>query len=1035
MRWRVLGPVGAWAHGEPLPVHRPQQRAVLAYLLLNANRVVSPEQLAEALWGGAPPPSARTQVQVCVSRLRQLARAAGAGELIVSEAGGYRIGAAEQDLDLTCFSALVNRAHELTRSGEPEPATVLLRQGLALWRGPALSGAAAAFVAPAAANLHEQRLGACEELFDAEFTLGRHGAAAAPLRELLAANPWREKLAAQLMTALARSGQQAEALRVYEEIRRRLGEELGVQPGARLAETHLLVLRQQLPPRGPALVSTVARPAQLPADLVSFTGRDSALTTLDLMLSRAQRSRATAVVAIVGTAGVGKTSLALRWAHRVRHLFGDGQLFLDLGGFSPGSPMQAEEALSRCLRALGVPPSRVPDDLEEAASLYRSELADRRVLIVLDNALDTAQLRPLLPGGAGCLVIATSRGGLDGLATRHDAQRLSLEVLGEAEAAGLLTGIIGAQRVAGQAEALAELAQACACLPLALRIAGADLHNRPHETVAGYVSRLRSGDRLAILAVREDEQFAVRCAFELSYQALPLGLQRLFRLFGLVPGCDVTADSAAAMLRCPPSQAAEMLSGLADAHLVQEKTLARFHTHDLLTLYATELTGTEDNSQTLKDFFSWYLAAAHRAVSLLCPQVLRLAPPSFPPADPPQRFATHVDALAWLDAHRLNLLTVIRQAAQQDRHEIVWHLADVLRGYFWLGMHTTEWSEAAQLGLSAAQAGQDEQAQAAARLSLGALKWRLEQFPGSITEYELALEGARRAGWPEGQAAALGNLGPVYRMSGRPAEALCVLEKALSLNESTGRIAGIAVNHNNLGLVCFDLGRLGEAAEHCRRALCLARQTNSAASQALALTNLGQAYHLLGRSDEAIQALTEALRLHEQTGSRGRAATLCTLAWVHADRADRPQATSLARQALALAQEPVEPRLEAMALHTLGRIGGDPRILARALSRARASGDRYIEADIIASHAELGERAALAWCHSALSIVRDCGYRVLEGRVQLARATAEHRAGDLTGARHSARAAWRLATGTGHQPGVERAEKLLARLDSHPPLD
>ncbi|HCT78689.1 MAG TPA: AfsR family transcriptional regulator [Micromonosporaceae bacterium] len=1036
MKWRVLGPVEAVVRGEPLSITRPQQRAVLAYLLLNANVVVSLEQLVEALWGGAAPVSARTQIQVCVSRLRQLTRAAGAGETIVSEAGGYRLPVADEDLDVLVFSALAADARTHADAGEPERATVLLRRCLTLWRGPALAGAAGAFVASAAANLHDRRLAAHEELFDAEFALGRHAAAVAPLRELAAENPWRERLAAQLMTALAGSGHQAEALRVYERTRRRLAEELGVEPGAQLAETHLLVLRQQLQPSRsapPASAAELTGPAQLPANLSSFTGRDHALTTLDAMLGRASENCATAVVAIVGTAGVGKTALAIRWAHRVRHLFDGGQLFLDLGGYSPGTPMVTAEALSRCLRALGVPPTRVPDDIDEAASLYRSVLADKRVLILLDNAHDTAQIQPLLPGGAGCLVIVTSRGRLDGLAARHDAQRLSLDVLTPDEAAKLLTRIIGTDRVAGQQTAVVELGQACARLPLALRIAAADLHNHPHQTISGYLARLHDGDPLRILAVREDEQLAVSYAFTVSYQALPPDLQRLFRLFGLVPGCDVTAESAATMLQCTPDEAAEMLSGLANAHLVQEKMSGRFATHDLLGLYAAQLAKTEDNQQTLSDLLSWYLFKVHSAANRLYPQVLRLPQQTPTTPNPPGPFATHVDALAWLDAQRHNLLTVIRHAAHLGLHAFVWSMADALRGYFWLGMRITEWSEVAKTGLSAAQADEHHQAEAAARLSLGNLNWRLERFPDAIDNYQLALLSARHAEWLDGQASALGNLGPVFRMSGRPHEALRIIEEALVLNRRTGWIAGEAINYNNFGLVCFDLGRLNEAAEHHHAALALARKGKAVASQALALTNLGQVYQLLGRSDEAFQTLTDALRLHEQTGSRGRAVTLCALARIHSDRGDRPHATKLAQQALGMAREPAEPRLEAIALHTLGIIDRDTRILLEALTRARQADDRYIEADIIISLAELDQPAALSWCHAALSIAEHCGYQVLEGRALTARAAAEHHAGDITSAVHSARLAWQLHATTGHKPGAERTEKFLARIGAYPP--
>ncbi|MGC5662891.1 BTAD domain-containing putative transcriptional regulator [Micromonospora sp. WMMD723] len=1030
MTWRLLGPVEAVVRGERVPLGRPQQRAVLAYLLLNPNVVVSAEQLAEALWGGALPTRARAQVQVCVSRLRQLTRAAGMPETIHSDSGGYRLELAGDDLDVAVFSGLTETARRHADSGRHERAATLLRQALALWRGPALAGASAAFVPAAAAGLHDKRLAASEDLSDAEFALGRHAAAVAPLRELVTANPWHEGLAARLMTALAGSGHQAEALRVFERIRRLLADELGIEPGPRLAEAHVRVLRQQFPPGGPApsVPQTGLRPAQLPAGLATFTGRGDALAALDTMLSRARENGALAVVAIVGTAGVGKTALAIRWAHRVRPLFDDGQLFLDLRGYSPGAATAPLDALSRCLRALGVPPTRVPDDVDEATDLYRSVLADRRVLILLDNARDTAHVRPLLPGGAGCLVIVTSRDGLGGLAAGHDAQRLSLDVLASQEATELLTRVIGAQRVAGQREVLAELARDCAHLPLALRIAAADLHGRPRETVGAYLARLRAGDPLTMLTVRDDEQVAVRTAFAASYQTLPPRLQRLFRLFGLVPGCDVTAESAAAMLRCDAGEAADMLARIADAHLAQERTPGHFGTHDLLGRYVTELAAVEDNRETLVDLLSWYLHSVYAAADRLYPQVLRV--PTRPPAPtgPPMRFAAHVDALAWLDANRHNLVAVTRHAAHQELHAFAWSLADALRGYLWLGMHTTQWSEVAGIGLAAARADRHGQAEAAARLSLAALHWRLERFPEAIEDYQLALRCANRSGWHDGEAAALGNLGPVFRMTGQPGEALRVMEQALEFNTRNGRTAGVAVNHNNLGLVCADLGRLRDAADHHHAALTLAHQGGATSSRALILSNLGVVHHLLGRSDDALRTLSEALELHEQTGSRGRATTLCALARVHGDRGDHQQAARLARQALDMARAPVEPRVEALALHVLGVVEGRTGTLLDALRTARSTADRYLEADVTVSLAEIDEPAAPSWCHAALSITRQCGYLLLEGRALTARAAAEYRAGDVAAARRSARLAARSHALTGHQPGTERIEKLLALL-------
>ncbi len=836
MKWRILGPVEAIGNGGPIPVGRPQHRAVLAFMLLNANRPVSVEQLIEALWGGMAPSTARTQVHGCVSRLRQALRTGGLGEAIVRSPAGYRLDVGEGEFDLAVFTELTSRARE----APPAEAVPVLREALGLWRGEALAGAAGAFVAGAATGLTEKRLTALEHMFESELALGRHGPVMAQLHTVVAEFPLRERLVGLLMTALAESGQQAEALRVFEQTRDQLAEELGIEPSSELAALHLQVLRQELPHRQqhqqqPPAAPVPVTPAQLPPDLSTFTGRDADLAALDAMLpngDNAYAPTAPTIVAIVGTPGVGKTALAVRWAHRVRHLYPDGQLFLDLAGHAAGPPVTPLEALSRVLRAVGVPPSSVPDGEKEAACLYRSMLSGRRMLVVLDNVRDSGHARELLPGSAGCLVVTTSRSRLDGLVARDDARRLPLDLLSSGEATTLLARIVTGRRATAEPVAMTDLADACARLPLALRIAAADLCSRPHETIAGYAARLRKGDGLSTLAARDDEQMAVRSAFALSYQALQGPVRRMFRCFGLVPSTEITAESGAAMLGVSRDEAAGLLARLADAHLVVEREPGRFGCHDLLRLYATELARGPEGEAALRRLLGWYLSTADGAARRLYPQLLRLPLPESPRLPAPLEFADHTEALAWLDAERTNLTESIRHTSEHGPRMFAWALADQVRGYYWLGLRTVEWSIAAHAALTAARADRQDQAEAAGHLSLGALQWRLGRLEEAIMEYRQALDCARRAQWADGQASALGNLGPVYRMSGRLAHARATIEQALELNRQTGWAGGETVNLGNLALVFSDMSCWTRRSSGFRRRWCRpARSSRPAATR------------------------------------------------------------------------------------------------------------------------------------------------------------------------------------------------------------
>ncbi|MEN3358003.1 MAG: hypothetical protein V7637_1985 [Mycobacteriales bacterium] len=803
--------------------------------------------------------------------------------------------------------------------------------------------------------------------------------------------------------------------------------------------------RAQLTPE-PAAVPAPPRPAQLPADVAAFTGRESHLRHLAEVVAGPGSPAAVVISAITGTAGVGKTALAVHWAQQVRSRFPDGQLYINLRGYDQGPPLRPIEALARFLHALGVRAEQVPVDLEEAASLYRSLLADRRMLILLDNAGHPDQVRPLLPGSPGCLVLVTSRDQLAGLVARDGARRLTIDVLTPAEAGTLLRRTLGADRVAAEPAAAAELARLCAYLPLALRIAAANLTGRPTDTVAGFVAQLRA-DRLAALDVAGDEQAGVWAAFDLSYTALPEPTQRLFRLLALVPGPDVTAPAAAALTGGTPGQAAEILAKLAAVHLVGEPAAGRYAPHDLLARYAGARARQEDcaaeRSAALGRLLDWYLAAADAAAALLYPQMLRLPTPARPGL-PPVGFSDHSGAVAWLTAELPNLLAAIQHASRHGPRPAAWLLSDALRGYFWHTRYTVDWLAAAQAGLAAAEAAGELRAQAAMQLSLGMATHCLQRHEAAIEHYTAVAALAEQTGWVDAEAASAGNLGLLHVELGRLRQSAGYHTRALELARRTGRLAGQATALANLGWTNGGLGDFALAATNLTEAHAIYRELDSPAGEAHALDNLGSVYRGTGRLEQAQAVLTRALALYRQVGNRyGEAETLVDLAGVHLDAGRHGAALESVGQALQIAQEAGDQRVEAevrnlyAAVHIgLGRPGPALVHQQRALELARACNAHYLETDALlglaAAHRDRNQRLrATNYATEALELAQQSGYRVLEGNAHAVLASIHRAAGHHAQAADHARQALMVHRETGNRLGQARAHLLLGQALRH----
>jgi tetratricopeptide (TPR) repeat protein len=747
-----------------------------------------------------------------------------------------------------------------------------------------------------------------------------------------------------------------------------------------------------------------------------------------------------ALVLISGTAGVGKTALAVRWAHRAADRFPDGQVYANLHGYARAVPVRPIEALSRFLRALGVPAERVPDDVDEAAALYRSVLADRRVLVVLDNVATPDQVRPLLPGGPGSGVLVTSRDRLSGLVALDGARRVGLDVLAPDEAAELIARVVGDDRVAAAPQAVAELAELCGYLPLALRVAATTLLDRPDGTIAELVTTLRTTDRLSMLAVEGDEDAAVRAAFDLSYATLPAPARRLFRLLGSCPAEDFTGATAAALAGVEVRATAPLLDRLAGAHLVERPHPGRFAFHDLIRLYAAERCRAEDppDARAAADarLLAWYVRTSRAAAAQFNPFLLRLPTTSAPAGGPSLAFDSSGAAGAWLDDERHNLVAVARYAGGAGLVAAA-ELSDALRGYFRQRRHSLDWLAVAQAGVAAATSVGDPVTAAAARISLADANSCAGDVDEAAVHFGAAADLSRTAGWSRGEAVALAGRGGTRESAGRSDEAVDLYAGALAINRSIGWVRGQAQNVSAMGLAYLSLGRPGRAATCLTEAVDLSRQVDDRSSEAYALNRLGLAYHAMGRLAAAVTCFEEALAIARATGDHvAEAATLDSRAAVRRDLGEYEAALADAHAAVGLTEETAQHSSFAFVRNTLATIElcvGDAArardLHAEAADLARRGGSRPGECEaqigLSAAHRALGRYdEAAAHAELALGLAGD---PVSRAAALTVRGDACLPVGRISAAADAALLAVAAARESGQRLGEARALVLLGR--------
>ncbi|MFE9453582.1 BTAD domain-containing putative transcriptional regulator [Streptomyces sp. NPDC006739] len=927
MRFNILGSLEGW-HGEQrLRLGSPTQERVLVTLLLEPGRMVPVPRLVAAAWEEDPPQTAGHQIRKAVAALRN--RIPDGASLIVTDGVGYRAVLDEDQLDLHEFNRRARLAREAVAEGRATDAVKHLRTCLDLWRGPVMAGGGGAVISAASAALEERHMAVAEQYFELQLELGQSGELVGPLRELVTAHPLRETLRGRLMLALYRAGRQAEALEEFGRVRELLVEELGIDPGAELTRLYEAILRDspEVAPRLPQSLADRAAllvpapfpqpsreepaPCTLPYDLPDFTGRDDELARL-LEAGRAPAAGSARIVGVDGMGGSGKTALGVHAAHLLAADYPDGQLFVDLRGFSPGEKAQEPGAvLHSLLRTLGVPDDRIPDDLERRTTLWRTVSAQRRLLLLLDNAADAAQVRPLLPASEDCLAILTGRVrmlDLDG------AEWLSLGLLSADDSATLLDRVLGPDRTAAEPQAAARLASLCGGLPLALRITTARLRNRPRWTVQYLVDRL--ADETRRLRELSAGERSVEATLRLSYQAMEEDQRAAFRLLGLHPGSAIDVHSAAALLGTDVHDAEDVLESLLDAHLLEQQEAGLYGFHDLVRTYAMSVREAEDDEdEAMRQLVSYYAVATDAACDVLFPGRSHYGDPAGGRSTPElPRLECGDRALRWFDREHEALLAVVGQADAQGLHQTAALLARNVLFYLDLRGHYEEFRVIGRIAVDSCRRLGDPVLLSISLSNLAVGHWWLGDFQDGISTAREALE--------------------LASADDRRTEALCL---------------------DVLGLLHGALGNFDEARSHLAQGIALHRELGASRMEAEALINLSSVQTWAGHYEEAVRHAARATELNRRLGERSNEiSSLTWLALAHLGTGEDERARACLAQALELCDESRQPGNVAFVLAHWARVCqrlGEVRTAAehaeRALDLVSAEGTALRQAAVV----------------------------------------------------------------------------------------
>jgi DNA-binding SARP family transcriptional activator/tetratricopeptide (TPR) repeat protein len=1044
MRLELLGLFRAVHDGSDVEVGRRQERLLLALLALERGRVVSTSRLLDLIWDGAPPASARAAIHTYVARLRSSLR--DTHTRIVSRGNGYVISDnIEVDaLDMIALSAQADAASAADRAG-------IYRRALDLWRGPLLADLASEHLQDRIGRrFGELRLDCLARRAEALLDLGRPELVAAELADDVDGRLPGENLVRSQMIALYRTNRRAEALAIFDRVRREVADEYGLDLSPDLSDLQLAILRDD-----PALAfarpathqpSTVpAAPNQLPRAVADFVGRASDLDRIDELFDQ-DPVGLVAITALGGMSGVGKTAVALEWAHEAGSRFPDGRFYVNLRGYDLEAPLPAIEALTHLIRALGQPTDSIPTDVDGAAAMYRALLADRRALVILDNARSAEQVRPLIPGTASSAVLVTSRDHLTGLVARDGARLHVLDVLPAPEAAELLARLVGRSRVDAEPDAAERLVAMVGHLPLAVRIIGAHLAARPDERLAAVVARFTSS-RLPQLEVADDPRTNVRSLFQHSYDALDEPQRRLFRLFGVAPVIDITVPAAARLADLPEPAAQALLERLSDLSLLARTGSpdepARFAFHDLVREFARGAAIADEPGPTreaaIGRLLDWYVETVRGAAETLHPAFVRL--PYHRPGHP---FPSDLAARAYLDAELANLTLVIPHARSLATSRPAWILADALRGYFWAYGHRHVWAQSAAAGLAAAEAAGDRAGQAAMYCSLGTLAERHRQARESLAHLRTGLVLSEAAGWDEGSASLLNNIGNALYTMGDVAEAAATLERAFDLNQRLGKRATSGLNLINLGNVRGRLGDLRRAADSLEQAVTIFRETGDRTALSVALHNYGNMRHRLGDMTGAVDAYRESRDLYRAVGNLdGEGLVASSLAALRRDQGRYEEAIELSHEAVQILIDNNEEMSVVMARNTLASVllrQGEAREASAIYQESIADAERLgiprprAEALIGLARAQvrLGDLiSAAASARSGLAIADEHGMPLVRAEALLAIAEAVSTA-DADEARTAGLAAFEIFRDAGAATSMDDADAVLKQIGDQP---
>ncbi|MER5641609.1 tetratricopeptide repeat protein [Kitasatospora sp. NPDC002227] len=932
MRFGILGPLSVGTDDGEVVVTGDRQRSLLATLLVHGGATVPFDTLADAVWDGRPPEGIRSALHTCLARLRrQLGPAAAAR--IVHQAPGYRFELLPGELDLHRLDAAAESGRRAAARGEDTQAYALLTEAAALCQGTPLADVPSEVLRERWAEPIGQRLLAVQlDQVDAGLRLGLPGEVLPRLLTLRQEHPLDERVHERLMRALHQDGRTSDALAAFRYARGLLVRELGLEPGPALQRLHSRLLTDAPERPGPEPEELAAEapgpcpPAQLPPALADFTGREEELEKLVGLL--AEPGGAVPIAVLSGCGGLGKSALAVQAAHRLRRHYPDGQLHAAFASHS-GRPRTTAEVLGSFLTALGA--ETVPAGDEDRAALFRSLVADRRVLIVLDDAPDAAAVRPLLPGGAGCGVLVSSR---DRLSALSGAALFDLEVLPAGQARELLAKVAGAERIAAEPQAAEHILTACAGLPLALRIAGARLVARPGWSLAHLAARL--ADERGRLGELQVGDLAVGASFAVSYTSVRAAdatqgsaVARTFRLLGLVNGPTIGLSTASALLDRPVPEVEEEMEHLVDAHLLESAHPGRYRFHDLLRVYAKGAAQREeaerDREQAVHRLLGFFREGTAAAAEQLNPGRRELA--AGPAAERWSPFPDRAAALRWLDAEHENLVAAARQSAELGLDSYTWELARNLAQYFMLGGHVDDHIDTHRLALTATQRLGDRAAEHTCSANLAAPYWQLGRFQEALAALQHSLALTVELGDAQGEAACLLRIGVVQAATDDREGAEATYRRALPVLRALERRHDEAMLLGNLGNTLSELGRHEEALTTLREALALAREIGSVRTEGSALVSIGELLLRLGQPGEALDQLRQGLAAARTGGYlSGEAEALIGVGEAFRQLELPGPAEEHVRQALGILEHRLtRPDLHAAAVRTLEAIRGGAR--------------------------------------------------------------------------------------------------------------